>query len=61
MPVSVSNTFWAKFYWLLDNNGYALKDAWMEARDYTQKRLHLTDLEIDEYSQSLWQTFLTWC
>ena len=61
MPVQIENTFWAKFYWLLENNNYSLKDAWMGARDYTQARHHLTDLEIDEYSQSLWETFLTWC
>ena len=61
MPVKVSNVFWAKFYWLLDNNGYALKDAWMEAKAHMTKRFNLSKDEADQYSRKLWEEFLEWC
>lgn len=61
MPVAYSNTFWAKFYHLLDNNGYELKPAWEQAKAHMQARHHLTDDETNTYSRQLWETFCAWC
>lgn len=61
MPVVISNVFWAKFYFAIDNDGRDLKSAWLEAKAYMKRRFNLTQDEADKYSQQLWEEFLEWC
>lgn len=61
MPARISNVFWARFYWLLDNNGYDLKPAWQQAKAHMKQTLNLTKDEADQYSKQLWEEFIEWC